>query len=148
MKEQILSPGVQDRREADLGAEPLGIGRQRQEAVPNHSQRGFQEEFLHHSAAFSSMTRLSYAGRVAAPAGAPRRPRAVDVSVPQWDEARRAGLVGEAGGVDGHQARAFRRAKRPRSTFTKRDSAPLVVSSLSIEVYNVADGVLPPGDVQ
>ena len=56
MKEQILSPGVQDRREADLGAEPLGIGRQRQEAVPNHSQRGFQEEFLHHSAAFSSMT--------------------------------------------------------------------------------------------
>src|SRR6516225_2546533 len=93
--------------------------------------------------------RLSYAGWVAAPAGAPRRPRAVDVSVPQCDEARRAGPVGDPSGVIGnHQARAPRRAKWPRSTFTKRDSFPLVVSSLSIEVYNVADGVLPPGDVQ
>jgi len=77
------------------------------------------------------------------------RPGSDGVRAPQCDEARRAGPVGDPSGVIGnHQARAPRRAKWPRSTFTKRDSFPLVVSSLSIEVYNVADGVLPPGDVQ
>jgi len=88
-------------------------------------------------------------GRV--PLGATCRPgpRPVGVRAPQCDEARRAGPVGDPSCVIGnHQARAPRRAKWPRSTFTKRDSFPLVVSSLSIEVYNVADGVLPPGDVQ
>jgi hypothetical protein len=54
--------------------------------------------------------------------------------------------VGETG-YDRRYAAPLR-ANLPRAAFTKRLSAPLAVISRAMAEYNVAAGVLPPGEIQ
>jgi hypothetical protein len=56
---------------------------------------------------------------------------------------------GEASGANRRSRHTVSlRANWPRWVFTKRALAPLVLSSRSMAEYNVAEGVLPPGEVQ
>ena len=66
-----------------------------------------------------------------------------------WIDQREEAPTGPRGRALGRRSYAVpRRANLPRWVFTKRASAPLAATSRSIAEYNVAAGVLPPGEVQ